>query len=118
MTTIGNCRICDGKTGRNPWRCDDHYRCDDCRTRDGLCTYTEGVLCDPCHNIRVEKRIAKFAGDTDYTSEIICPWCGYVHSDCFEWDDGENECHDCGRKFDVTRNAEITYSTERCGNGD
>ncbi|MCP4757548.1 MAG: hypothetical protein GY866_42360, partial [Proteobacteria bacterium] len=47
-------------------RCDEHHKCDDCGARETLCTYLEGVLCNPCHTARVEKRIEEFDKDIDY----------------------------------------------------
>ncbi len=109
------CTVC-GKENAEHWRrCAEHYRCDDCGTREGLCTYTEGVLCDSCHEKRVEKRVAEFSGDTDYTDEITCPHCGYVCSDSWEISDGKRECGDCGREYEVERDVVVTYCTTKIG---
>ena len=70
-------------------------------------------MCGECHQKRVDKRIAEFDGDTDYMDDIVCPYCGYVHTDCFEWSDGENECSDCERKFEMYRDVTVTYSTSK-----
>lgn len=106
------CQTCGKKTTR--WkRCDEHYACDDCGTREGLCTHTEGVLCRPCHKARVDAREASFDGDTSYTHEAICPYCGYKHRDSWEMSEGERNCPDCEKVFDLVRNVEVTYSTEK-----
>jgi transcription elongation factor Elf1 len=76
------------------------------------------VLCDPCHEKRVEKRIAEFDGDTDYTDEVICPHCGYEHSDSFEMSEGVRECSDCGREFEMERDVAVTYSTTKRHNAE
>lgn len=94
-------------------RCADHNRCDDCGTRDKLCYYREGLLCERCHTGRVDDRIAAFDGDTDYTSEITCPHCGYVHSDSWEMSEGEQECSDCERPFEVERVVTVEYRTAK-----
>jgi len=104
---------CDNPTGNNPWRCSEHHQCDDCGTREKIVIRTEGVLCDPCFKIRVDARIASFKGSTDYTNEVVCPHCGYTFSDSWEMSEGEYNCHDCERKFELTRNVEVTYSTEK-----
>lgn len=108
---IGECEKCGEKA--DFWRCKEHYCCDDCGTRENLCMRNGGVICDSCHEKRVEKRIAEFGADTDYTAEIVCPWCGYEHSDSWEKEPGNRNCPDCGRDFEVERNVEVTYSTSR-----
>lgn len=106
------CQICGVVTPR--WkRCDTHYRCDDCGTRDGLCIYTEGVLCVPCRKVLVEFRVQKFKGDTQHTDEVICPHCGHLYRDSWELDEGEQECWECERKFEMVRYVEVTYSTTK-----
>ncbi len=107
------CKLCDKPTGKHLSRCDEHHRCDDCESREDLCQYCEGLLCDPCHAIRVEKRIATFSGETDCTPEIVCPWCGYEQGDSWECSEGEQQCGDCGRTFDVSRDVAVTYCTTK-----
>ncbi len=106
------CEVCSKETQR--WkRCDDHYKCDDCGTGEGLCMYCEGVLCDPCHKARVEKRIETFDGDHNHTHEVVCPHCGYVGNDSWEKAEGLQTCADCGCDYEMTRNVEVTYTTEK-----
>lgn len=106
------CTEC-GKHAEHITRCEEHYRCDDCGTKDGLCTHCEGVLCDPCHTIRVEKRVEEFDGDTEGTVEITCPHCGYEEGDSWEHEEGEDTCGDCGRRFNISRYTEVTYTTTK-----
>ena len=63
--------------------------------------------------------------DTDYTEDIVCPWCGYKHEESWEFDDdGDDECANCGQPFFYSREVTVTYSTHRvnidncprCGN--
>lgn len=57
------CEICDVPTNR--WkRCDDHYKCDKCRSEENLCSYVDGVRCDMCFAKEVLKRIDNFKGAT------------------------------------------------------
>lgn len=70
------CKVCDAPVGKYLFRCDEHQRCDDCGATDQLCLYSEGLLCDPCKTARVQKQIVTFAGETEFTPEIICPYCG------------------------------------------
>ena len=109
-----NCRIC-GKNTTPPeiFHCAEHYRCEDCGTREKLCTYPEAVLCQPCKDKRVSKRIAEFDGDHAEMDEVVCPHCGYTHSDSQEFTSGRWECHDCGRSFDLDVNYTVTYTTSK-----
>ncbi len=107
------CIVCGKPNPTHLFHCEEHYHCADCGTRTGLCTYTEDVLCEPCHEKRVEKRIAEFDGNTDYTTEITCPHCGYVFSDSWEMNEGEHDCPDCGRTFEVWIDVEVTYCTTK-----
>lgn len=108
-----SCRVCGKPNPEHIFHCTEHYHCEDCGTRESLCTYTEAVLCSPCHDKRVAKRITEFDGDTDYTDEVVCPHCGYEHSDSWEMSEGHHECGDCCRPFEITQNVEVTYSTEK-----
>ncbi len=38
---------------------------------------------------------------TQHTDNPVCPHCGYVHRDSWEWDgeDGDHECDSCGEPF-------------------
>ena len=53
------------------------------------------------------------------TDEIVCPYCGAVHGDSWEFgkgeDIGEMNCDYCGREFIATRNIETTYSSRPAG---
>jgi len=55
--------------------------------------------------------------DCSYTDEIVCPHCGYSHTESYEFFVNNGECadgcscSDCGREFDATREVSITYST-------
>lgn len=111
------CKVCGKEDPEHIWRCEEHYRCDDCGTRERLCQHVEGLLCDSCKSKRVDKRIAAFKGNTDFTDAITCPHCGYVYSDSFDYSEGEQECSDCGRSFDLTRHVEVTYCTEKLSPG-
>ena len=53
--------------------------------------------------------------DSEYTDEIVCPYCGNVHADSWEvdGDDGEYDCCECGKTFWYTRNISVDYSTKK-----
>lgn len=57
------------------------------------------------------KAAAKKHIDHSYTSEIVCPHCGYKFSDSWEVESNEVECGECEKKFEVERHDERTYST-------
>jgi DNA-directed RNA polymerase subunit RPC12/RpoP len=49
--------------------------------------------------------------------EIVCPYCGHVHGDSWEYG-GDSECFEvdcaeCEKKFDVTRNVSVTYTSSK-----
>ncbi len=51
--------------------------------------------------------------DTEGTDKPICPYCGYVHRDAYEWrhDEDDVDCDSCGATFEYAREVEVTYST-------
>lgn len=81
------------------------------RNRNGVCPIDGN--CDYEPEDDEEQEI-----DHEYTDEIVCPACGYEFLDSWEcFSSGacsqtEEECPECGAKFKVTQNVEVTYSTE------
>ena len=56
--------------------------------------------------------------DTNYTDEIICPWCGTEFEASYEFFEGSTECRvvkcdECGKSFDATRHISVDYSTSK-----
>ena len=53
--------------------------------------------------------------DTDYTDEIVCPYCGHKNHDSWEYNDngGKTECVECGEIFDLVVDIDITYCTSK-----
>lgn len=53
--------------------------------------------------------------DHESTDEIVCPYCGNVDGDSWEYsrNEGELECHECNKKFSYSRHTEVTYSTNK-----
>jgi len=54
--------------------------------------------------------------DHDNTDEIVCPYCGYKHSDSWDYqndDIGLIECGSCNKEFYAYREITVTYSTEK-----
>ena len=51
----------------------------------------------------------------EYTEEIVCPHCGFVHGDSWEvsGDDGWMFCDQCKEKFLYERQRDITYTTRK-----
>jgi DNA-directed RNA polymerase subunit RPC12/RpoP len=114
---INKCGICgkDLSGTKDIFRCSEHYRCDLCGTKNGQLIFRRrGLTCDACNKARAEKEIEAFDGDTDYTHEIVCPWCGYEQSDSWEAsDEGDHICDNCLREYRHVREVEISYSTEK-----
>ena len=56
--------------------------------------------------------------DHEFTREIVCPYCGYIHSESHEFgsggeEDGEDECGRCEMKFNWSRVISVSYSTSK-----
>jgi DNA-directed RNA polymerase subunit RPC12/RpoP len=51
--------------------------------------------------------------DTSFTELATCPWCGHKDRDSWELEDGEYECGECGKSYEVYREVEVTYSTSK-----
>ena len=56
--------------------------------------------------------------DTEYTDELICPWCGSEKEALYEYFHGSDsdecrvlECDECENSFDATRHVSVEYST-------
>ena len=108
------CKICGKPAEEHLFRCDEHYRCDVCGTKENLCYRNGGLTCDACHEETAKKQVKEFKGNTDFESEITCPWCGYVEMDSWEADNEDShDCENCGHKYSHTRNIEVTYSTQK-----
>ena len=119
--SLEKCSICGKKAFM---RCEEHNRCDDCgMTRKecdekgiNLIHRCEGLICSPCWKERMDKAIKEFDGDTEYTSEIVCPYCGYKFGDSYEYHENngdEIECHDCENKFTLNIHFSVDYSTSK-----
>ena len=122
--SIDECEICKKKAFM---RCEEHNRCDKCgmtkeeskKNNISLVHRTEGLICDKCFKEMVDIRIREFDEDTDCTDEVVCPYCGYEHSDSWEYsmkhdgDETEIECNDCNKKFIANLNVEYSYSTSK-----
>lgn len=55
--------------------------------------------------------------ETDYTKNMVCPYCGHKMLDSLEYfeDDDIAECDDCGKEFAYTRYVEAHYYTKKIG---
>ena len=53
--------------------------------------------------------------DHEYTSEIVCPYCGQEESDSWEYqaDAGQIYCHNCKNEFKYEREITIEYVTSK-----
>ena len=49
----------------------------------------------------------------NYESDIICPHCGYVERNSWEYSEESDtiDCPECGEPFEYQRHVEVTYST-------
>ena len=53
--------------------------------------------------------------DHHCTEEIVCPYCGCIHTDSCEYPDEDMhcECISCGKRFYYSRDVEITYTSHK-----
>ena len=51
--------------------------------------------------------------DHTSTDEVVCPYCGYIHMDSFDFPDSFEDyaCDNCGEKFDMQREYTVEYTT-------
>lgn len=59
------------------------------------------------------------ADEHRHTDNAVCPYCGTVERDSWEYNfgpglegDGEVTCGSCGEKFFCSRHVSVTYSTK------
>lgn len=52
--------------------------------------------------------------DHSCTDEVVCPYCGYQFMDSWEFGDKHQDvdCPECGKKFHLTVDVSVTYSTD------
>lgn len=124
--TEKTCPVCE--TGQHAaWSlgnkyCEAHDVCISCGTKRKDLTETPwGVRvgsfqCAPCERREKEERIAEriAAGfEHDYEDEVVCPHCGYKHGDSWEMRDGEYQCPECDKSFELECHHSVTYSTTK-----
>jgi hypothetical protein len=67
------------------------------------------------HTAAAEQGGTAMSHDTEWTDEPVCPHCGKVQGDAWEWGDdecGETECGSCEKSFHYTRYVSINWSTK------
>lgn len=57
--------------------------------------------------------------DTNYTKELICPYCNYEYSDSWEYQDAQDkdvqtQCPECEKNFIYSTDYDITFSSYKC----
>lgn len=124
--TEKKCPVCE--TGQHqPWSmahsyCEEHNVCISCGIKRKQLDHAPwGVrigafLCNPCSEREKAERIAERIEkgfEHDYEDEVVCPHCGYEHSDSWEMRDGEHECPECDKKFELECHHSVTYSTTK-----
>lgn len=62
--------------------------------------------------------------DTRRTDFPVCPACGHVHRDAWEWNFGdglegdiEHDCDNCGAEFGCIRIVDVAYTTKLAAQG-
>jgi predicted nucleic acid-binding Zn ribbon protein len=50
----------------------------------------------------------------EYTGDVVCPWCGDIKDNSHEmFDNFEEDCDNCGKKFRGHRETIVEYCTEK-----
>lgn len=119
-----NCPTCSSNI--KPWSfsrfCEKHDVCVSCGIKRKDLTDTPwGVhigafLCKPCELSQRNAEIAirqEKGFDHEYSDNMICPYCGHEFSDIWEMTDGEYNCPDCEKNFEVETNHSVTYTTSK-----
>lgn len=111
---LWKCEKC-GKLSEHVFRCKDCNKCDICGTTENLIHNSYGLHCRKHYQELIDKDLKSFEGDTSYTDEIVCPYCGLEHTDSWELDsdDGEYTCERCEYEFSYSRNISVDYSTHK-----
>ncbi len=124
MSELKQCPTCASDTRPQPFAkyCIKHDVCIECGIpRANLDHAPWGTLrgafqCNPCvERIRLAgiKERQEKGFDHEYTSEIVCPHCGYEFSDSWEAGEGKSECYECKGKFEVERIVDVNYCTSK-----
>ena len=121
---IKACPACVGDA--TPWSfgkfCDKHNVCVVCGiSRKDITEAPWGVRigafkCRACELSERKKRIAARQAkeiDHEYTDEVTCPHCGYEFSDSWEMREGDDDCPECEKTFEIEINTSITYTTRK-----
>ena len=76
------------------------------------------VVCriNPSINYAMVDKLEKnptYIKNVEYESELICPYCGSIKLDMWEYSEnnGTIECGSCGMDYEFERQVEVTYSS-------
>jgi len=124
--TAPKCVVCS--TGKYPDfgfgknLCEIHNVCVTCGIKRAQLKETPWAIrtgafqCQPCEKaerkVRIKARKAE-GFDYEYTDEVVCPHCGYEYGDSWEMRDGEHECPECEKSFDLVREVSVSYTTSK-----
>lgn len=79
---------------------------------------------EPSHGgMAIAAAIFQHAPDHEYTNEVVCPHCGHIHTESYEFFSGPEECADgcscgmCGKEFNAVCHVSIKYSTSLADDG-
>jgi hypothetical protein len=128
---VNGCQACNGRSRRFAFReCIQHDVCSICGKPRGHSGHKHvmgggenGWFCVPCHETaelirktEAKARIGMEDIEHDFTSDIVCPYCGYTYCESHQYnhDDGDKiTCDDCDSVFFVSIHHNVNYSTEK-----
>ena len=65
-----------------------------------------------------DKKACPISIDTEYTDEVVCPWCGHKHTDSYEFfklrgECSQSWCGSCGKPIEMVRHISVSYSSSK-----
>lgn len=101
----------------------NEYFCKICGKEISLFAHDyKDAMCSSCYEEAYYNELAQSLQENEETetyceNEVVCPYCGNRMADddgyFIQEGDGEYECDECGKIFNLTVHVEATYSTSR-----
>jgi hypothetical protein len=63
-----------------------------------------------------QEKESEWENKHEYCDKVVCPYCDYEFDDCnnpYEEGEEEQQCPDCGKKFNCTTNISYSWSTSK-----
>jgi hypothetical protein len=118
------CIVCEPESEDYFDTCKKHKNCYECGGSGPYWSTRKGLQCKPCHAKQIEEQITKFQKRLEEEgswlleceSEPVCPHCGYIQGDAWEWanqEEDDDTCGNCGNEYTYERCITVEYSTRK-----